>query len=282
MTQHATPAHLRADKHQTGARHSGGTAMAAGGEHVHADPPGRAWLRVALWLSLCVVALWVLLGGKSDLYIAPNVRWTVWLAVIASIVLALADGAAALERGVVPAFTWMSGGRLRPDLALLFLPCALGILVPPLTLGASSILAHDVVIAYVHAPSMAPDHVVGAIAPPNEVHTASILQLQYQAAHNQLVAGSTIQVTGFALHRSDLPAGTWLLVRFVTPHCMAEAQPVGLLIRTGPGGSAPTDNTWVTVAGPITAATINGDGVAVVQPATLQAIATPPDPYLID
>ncbi len=268
--------------HPTSPTHQTITGPASGIEHSHADPPGRAWLRVALWLSLCVVALWVLLGGKTDLYIAPNVRWTVWLAVIVSFVLALADGAAALERGIVPALAWLPGGRFRPDLALLFLPCALGILVPPLTLGASSILAHEVVITYVHAPAPAPNLPNGTNMPPGRVQIASILQLQYQTAHNQLATGSTVQVTGFALHRSDLPTGTWLLIRFVTPHCMAEAQPLGLLIRAGPGESAPRDNAWVTVVGPVTAATMNGASIAVLQPATWEAIATPPDPYLID
>lgn len=264
------------------------------------EASGRVWLRIALWLSLSALALWIVLGGHSDLYVAANVRWTLWLAIVASLAIAALDGAPLwwplIMRWRMPPTRSLSsqGGhalavpylgtplrniasslRARPDLALLFVPVALGIAMPPAVLGAGSILAHDGVVALVGAP--APGTASGAIG------DATVLQLQYRAQRDALISGTAARITGFVLDQPGLPQGTWLLVRFATPHCVAEAQPVGLVVRPGAGMAirAPPNNAWVTVSGQLVAGTVAGKSVAVLEATQIKRITTPPDPYLI-
>jgi uncharacterized repeat protein (TIGR03943 family) len=222
------------------------------------------------------LALWVLCSGHSALYIAPNIRWTLWLAIIASLGIAALDGAAAWERGerLKLAIPWK---QVTPGAILLFAPFAAGIAISPATLGAGSILAHDGVIALIGPPQPASSEAIRGTG------ESTLVQLQYRAQRGALVTGETVSVRGFAFSRPGLPPGSWLLVRFVTPHCVAEAQPVGLLIRPGQGSTirAPPDNAWVSVSGSLAAASVDSKTSAVLDMTTLTKIAIPPDPYLV-
>lgn len=245
--------------------------------HTHAhdftDVPvddGRAWLRVALWLSLCLLAVSILAGGHSNLYIAPNIRWTIWLALVASLAIATLDGYTAWQRGDRLRVQWPGEWHGCANIVR-FAPLAIGVLVPPALLGAGSLAAHDAAIALVGAPHAADSAV--ATAPT----TLNLLQLQGRGEAGSLVSGEMLQVTGFAYHQSGLPAGTWLLTRFVTPHCVAEAQPIALLVR----GTGPPDNAWVTISGALSGANVNGHTVALLVDQRLVRIAIPLDPYLI-
>ncbi len=247
-------------------------------DHAHQHPPtGRAWLRVSLWLSLSLLALWVLLHGQTTRYIAPNVAWTLWLAVLVALTLAALDGYSAWARGDLPLPAWERlrrfdiGGWRNLGYAIAFLPFITGIVVAPSVLGAGSILANAGVVTLLPAP------VQGDATPPN-VAALSLLQLQDRLRAGAPLASAT--VVGFAFHQPGLPGGEWLLTRFITPHCVAEAQPIALVVRAA-SGRAPPDNTWLRLTGPLTAGVVNGRSVAILVPTTQATIAAPRDPYLI-
>jgi uncharacterized repeat protein (TIGR03943 family) len=256
--------------------------------HTHAQPhehapvapnAGRGWLRLALWLSLSALALWVLLHGQTNRYIAPNVAWTLWLAIIVSLALAGVEGyglwhrSERLGQALHRLRRWQRGDWRSATYAIPFLPFVLGIVVAPAVLGADSILANDGVVTMVPAPSQLAVHTPFPI-------TMSLLQLQDELRTGAPFLGDVVKVTGFALHQRGLPANEWLLTRFITPHCVAEAQPIALLVRM-PTGRAPPNNTWVTLTGPLAAGTLNGHAVALLAPQAVQRIGTPRDPYLI-
>ena len=234
---------------------------------------------MALWLSLSALALWVLLRGQANRYIAPNVAWTLWLAILVAGMLAALDGYTAWARGDLPLPAWARlrrgdiGGWRNLAYGIAFLPFVTGILVAPSVLGAGSILANDGVVTLLAAP-------VGVSAAPAGPLALSLLQLQDRLRAGAPLAGATVGVVGFAFHQPGLPGDEWLLTRFITPHCVAEAQPIALVVRVT-GGRAPPDNTWLRLSGTLTTGVVNGHTVAILVPTAQAAIATPRDPYLI-
>lgn len=248
-------------------------------EHAQAHPAGRAWLRVALWVSLSLVALWVLLHGQANRYIAPNVAWTLWLAIIVALTLAALDGYTAWARGDFPLAAFARLRQVAPSdwrslaYGVVFLPCITGLLIAPSVLGAQSILANDGVVTLVPAPAQgsSASHAVGDI---------SLLQLQDRVRAGVPMLGLSAQVVGFVFHQPGLPKGEWLLTRFITPHCVAEAQPIALVVQGG-AERAPPDNTWVRLTGVLSSGVVNGHSVAILTPTTEATITTPHDPYLI-
>lgn len=271
------------------------TATVAHVGHEHDTPAGRPWLRAGVWSSLGLLALWVLIGGHSDLYIAANVRWTLWLAAAASIALGGIDGYGAWRRGdhprAIPArLRRMAWQRWQTtSYGVLFAPLMIGLLVPPFVLGAGSILAHDGVVTLIAAPQepstqATPAQQAGAPAAAAEM---SLLQLQDRVRAGAPLAGAPLTLVGFVYHQPGLPAGDVLLTRFITPHCVAEAQPLALVMRqpadVAPGQSLrlPHDNDWVRVTGTLAGGTARGQSVAMLTVNALTPLATPLDPYLI-
>jgi uncharacterized repeat protein (TIGR03943 family) len=256
--------------------------------HEHLSPPGRPWLRAGVWLSLSLLALWVLIGGHSDLYIAPNVRWTLWLASAAGVVIAAIDGYVAWRRGDRPRNLWqrvqrcLPGRRQRLAYGFLFAPFVVGLFVPPLVLGAGSILSHDGVVTLIPAPRSVSTGIAGPSSAPLAI---DLLQLQDRMRAGASLQGSPLAIEGFVYHQPGLPPQEALLARFITPHCVAEAQPVALVLRL-PDGSPqhphlPANNTWVHVIGTLSAGTANGQAASVLDIRSLTTIAIPLDPYLV-
>ena len=254
-------------------------------QHSHAHAPevathGRAWLRVGMWVSLSLLALWVLLHGQTDRYIAPNVCWTLWLAIVVALALAAIECYIAWLRGEkLPSALdrlrhGQIGGWRGASYGILFIPFVAGILVVPSVLGADSILANDGVVTLLAAPLQSDATQAITLA------SVNLLQLQDRLRTGAPLVGDTVRLTGFVYHQHGLPIDEWLLTRFITPHCVAEAQPIALLVQL-PTGRAPPNNTWVTLTGILAATTLKGHAVALLTPKTLQTIATPPDPYLI-
>jgi uncharacterized repeat protein (TIGR03943 family) len=241
-------------------------------------PVSRAWVRVAAWLSLCAVALWILLRGQSDLYMAANVRWTLWLAVPASLGIAALDGYAAWQRGEHPIMLrrWLAGWRQRrreASYALIFLPMVVGIAIPPAIFGTQSVLDNSSAITMLAPPALAR---TATVAP----RMLSLLQLQDHLQAGDLPAGSIVRVSGFAVHLDDLPPHIWLLVRFITPHCVAEAHPLAVLVQQVGGKTIPND-TWVTVTGALHSGAANGQSAAIIVDPQIVHIPMPLDPYLV-
>lgn len=247
----------------------------------HAAPSsGRAWLRVGMWASLSLLALWVLLRGQTDRYIAPNVRWTLWLAILFALALAMVEGYTAWWRGerLPPALARLRrgaiGGWRGASYGIVFIPFFAGVCITPSLLGADSILANDGVVTMLAAPAQASGNV------PLTLVSLNLLQLQDRLRGGAPLLGDSVKLTGFVYHQPNLPANEWLLTRFITPHCVAEAQPIALLVRAA-SGRAPPNNTWVTLVGTLGASTLKGHAVALLVPQAVQLIAVPLDPYLI-
>lgn len=252
-------------------------------EHCHHPvATHRAWLRAAVWASLSFLGLWVLLAGHTDLYIAPNIDWTLELAVPVALSMTIIDGYSAWQNAVtikhLPALLKDIPHASLAELfqGILFLPFLLGCSIGPSVLNARSLANNDSVISYVAAPSQM--QIASASVQPQQFN---LLQLRDHMSNHLVPVDTQIATTGFIYNLQNLPNGDVLLVRFITLHCMAEAQPIAIVMHVSSTMHIPANNTWVHVTGRITAGSAQGQSVAVMNITTLQMIAQPRDPYLI-
>jgi putative membrane protein len=91
--------------------------------------------------------------------------------------------------------------------------------------------------------------------------------------------GKPVRISGIVVHNSaSVPAGYIMVVRYFVTCCIADARPVGLIVRDTSRGAL-QDNQWVTVNGAMASANYQGQKVAVVQPSSLQQTKSA-DPYI--
>jgi putative membrane protein len=78
--------------------------------------------------------------------------------------------------------------------------------------------------------------------------------------------GKPIVVSGIAVHNSaSVPPGYIMVIRYLVTCCIADARPVGVVVKDISHGSI-KDNQWVTVTGKMGAASYQGQQIAVVLP----------------
>jgi len=82
-------------------------------------------------------------------------------------------------------------------------------------------------------------------------------------------AGKPVILTGIVLHNpSAMPNGYFMVMRYQITCCIADARPIGLIVRDTSNGAL-KDNQWVKVTGTMGATSYQGQRVAVVEPKQL-------------
>jgi uncharacterized repeat protein (TIGR03943 family) len=88
-----------------------------------------------------------------------------------------------------------------------------------------------------------------------------------------------VQVTGIVIHNvASVPPDYIMVIRYFVTCCIADARPVGLIVRDTSNGRL-QDNQWVTVKGVMARDHYEGQDLAVVQPRVL-AITKAGNPYI--
>jgi uncharacterized repeat protein (TIGR03943 family) len=91
--------------------------------------------------------------------------------------------------------------------------------------------------------------------------------------------GKPVILSGLVLHDSaSMPPGYIMVMRYQVTCCIADARPVGLIVKDTSNGSL-KDNQWVRVDGVMGQTKYQGDAIAIVQPKTLKVIKAG-DPYM--
>ena len=169
---------------------------------------------------------------------------------------------------------WVSdscaGAAARPRLwkcALLSVPLLLAAIFPPRSLASFSAIQRGPQIAGLTA-------VHGAITVRRvslTVDTGSFTLQDWAGAlssdpNPNDYLGKTINLTGMVLHDpASVPPGFIMVLRYQITCCIADARPVGLIVRDISLGAL-KDDQWVTVHGTMAAASYQGQKVAVVSP----------------
>lgn len=91
--------------------------------------------------------------------------------------------------------------------------------------------------------------------------------------------GKPIRLTGIVVHNTSMePPGYLMVLRYQVTCCIADARPVGLMVRDVSHGKV-RDNQWVTVIGKMGETSFQGQSLAVVMPKQILP-AKAGDPYM--
>jgi uncharacterized repeat protein (TIGR03943 family) len=221
-------------------------------------------LRGALLLALAGLILKLLLTGQMALYMSPAL-----------------DPLSGLTAGVLALFgaveLWSargaSAGSVQSDDLLTYVPLVVllgvGLLATPRALDSSALggmQAARAVVAYSAA---------GVAQPP----AAPILDVpdlfRYLRTAGESGVGQPVRLVGMAVPDASLAPNQFVLLRYTIVHCVADAQPIGLLIE---GSEAPPSNGgWVMVDGVLGASPAH---LVSVQARRIAPTDEPAEPYL--
>lgn len=216
-----------------------------------------------------------LLGGSLFFYINQRFAWLTLLAVVGAAVLAASyyarpDQDSAHEEHTHATLGWIG-------LLLVALPVLLGLTIPPKPLGASAMDNRDVqvgTLTSVQAPENA-----ALLTPPEERNIVDWLKAFKLADSAERFDGQEAQVLGFVYRDDRFEADTFMVSRFIVSCCVADASPVGLIVRWPEAPSLDEDQ-WVNVRGRFEVGEFDGTVMPILVADDIAPTDAPEHPYL--
>jgi uncharacterized repeat protein (TIGR03943 family) len=233
-------------------------------------------VKAGLLLGWAALIAKLLLTGQMAKYMAPALDP---LTALAALVLAamgiveLLGGSHEEHRDHAPA----DATEQTLTIALVILPLALGFLVAPRALGASALgdRVTDLILAYAPGSARDLDAAPPATRPIDD--TADLLAYLRQAGANGI--NQRVRATGLAAFGTDLAAGELALLRYSIAHCVADAQPLALLV-VAPTNTAVAADQWIEVEGVLAAREKDGRQLVTIAAERIRPIPEPQNPYL--
>jgi putative membrane protein len=246
----------------------------------------KALLMLALSLYLGVT----ILSGRLYFYIGPR---TAWIAVL-SVGLLLLPAAAYLVR--LRAATDHEHHTSAWTLLLVALPLALGLLVPPRPLGASSIATRG----FANDAALSSDAGAGSASISAEQRNVlDWVRAIHANSDPHALDGQPVDVVGFVYRDAQFGDNQFMVARLTVVCCVADAAAIGLVVQSpsagqlaassrahgGAEGVVPsaaqlTPDSWVQVKGQFTAGSLDGRPTPVVAASEIVPIEPPQQPYL--
>ncbi len=257
------------------------------------------WRGIVLSLIGIVAIVWLAVTGQLGLYIHPRYyEFTVVMAVLGGVMVLAAfafvpgaapdadghdhgDGHDHADGHDHSASARSARGVLWTALtALVVVGAVVALLVvPPSTLTTATVDQRDLNnAAAVSDAADSPQLTGGDTADFTVKDWASILR---QGAGEEYFAGKAATLTGFVTPDPADPENVFYVARFVVTCCAVDAQPVGVPVYL-PGWEAehPVDS-WVTVSGGFATNPSTSSAQAIVlEPASVQAVDQPAEPYV--
>lgn len=165
-------------------------------------------------------------------------------------------------------------------LLIVLLPLLLGWLVPPRPLGATAVSNREINFGTDPIKSIAApggNEAMGIIA--GERNILDWLGEFQRSGDPAALAGQTANVIGFVYRDERFGADEFMVARFTVSCCVADAAPVGLIVRWPDGATLPTDQ-WVEVRGRFEVGVFNGRSMPILVAETITKTKQPPQPYL--
>jgi uncharacterized repeat protein (TIGR03943 family) len=231
-------------------------------------PAASVWsvrrLAVAAVLLAWAVVFWFLLvTGRTSLYLSPR---TAWVVPTGAILLTLAAAGRLLtartDRPEPVGSAW--------GLGLVVVPAVLILAVPPAALGSFAASRRSLAAGAIGGPT---DVAVG-----DQVTLASVAAATWSDQARRALAdraGSRVTFEGIVTRREGQPADEFVLTRFIVSCCVADALSVQVRVVGAPPGRFDQDQ-WVRVIGtfyPVGRETV-------VDASSIERIPRPDDPYL--
>jgi uncharacterized repeat protein (TIGR03943 family) len=166
------------------------------------------------------------------------------------------------------------------SLGVVAVPLLAGLLVSPRALSAADLgdaSASRLVVAFASGPS-SPTPVPSPPAPRQPITDVGDL-MGYLREAGEAGVGEHVRALGIVAHSADLPSNEFVLVRYAIVHCVADAQPVGLLI-IAPDERALTSDQWVEVDGTLSSEPRSTDHVVAIRASQIIPAEEPREPYI--
>lgn len=233
--------------------------------------------RGALLLATAVMIVKLLVTGQLHYYLTPSFDWLSVLTALALAVLGAAElrGANGTDRAVeLDALV---------TLGLLAVPVVVGFTLTPHALGIAGLGGAPVsrlAVAYPDVPDASASSASRTTAAPPGKPIADVADaLSYIRSAGQAGVGQHIHARGLLARSQDLPANEFVLVRYTIVHCVADAQPIGLLVQFD--GALPPEDHWVEVDGTLASESVADVPRIAIQAQQLLSSSEPTDPYIV-
>jgi putative membrane protein len=238
----------------------------------------RFGLTTGRWRGLILFAwtasLALLLGfGRYSLFIRP----ALWPLILCNVIILMLFLIAMFVRPIhggarrISAASWVRGGMLL--LPLLYMG---GMLTGAAASGLNSFALQKRSLGLGWASdALAPAADDGSTA----IDTRQAISLGYITRHLHGLSGSRVITEGRVSFDDTLPAGQFVIYRFVVVCCAADAIPVQIVIKS-PRPIAFKSDDWIRVAGTVRTGMQDGKTVPVIEADQIDPIAAPDDPYL--
>jgi len=182
-------------------------------------------------------------------------------------------------------------------LGLVALPLVAGLLLAPRALGTDGLGGTPVsrlVLAFDPAPGASSSVASDSAGPPVAASASGSPAapgprqpigdvgdlLSYLRLAGEGGVGQPVRARGLVAHSDDLPSNEFVLVRYAIVHCVADAQPLGLLVvAPSDTGGLPT-NQWVEVTGTLASEPRDGDHLVGIRAAQIVSSQEPSEPYI--
>jgi uncharacterized repeat protein (TIGR03943 family) len=233
---------------------------------------GRA-VRGTLLLGLAAMIGVLLASGRMSMYMSPAMDL---LSALTGALLGLL-GAVELFGPAhdVPQHAHVRGPDALLTYVLVGLPVALGLFYVPRALDAAA-LGGQAPSSYVLAfSSTRPDAAQSTREPLPDIQSL----FRFLRTAGEAGVGQPVQVLGMVAGDSSLADGEFVLLRYAVVHCVADAQPVGLLVLASEA-SRPPRASWVVVDGTLESSPRSGTHLVSVRATHIQPAEEPTSPYL--
>ena len=160
---------------------------------------------------------------------------------------------------------------------LVLLPVGLGLLTAPRALDPNALGGQDaarVVVAYSTTPGS------GTVGPPLQPIRDVADLFRYLRTAGESGVGQPVHLVGMVARGDSLSTDEFVLLRYSIVHCVADAQPLGLLVQMGDVGDRSSTATWVEIDGTLASTERGGAHLVSVIASRVAATSEPPDPYL--
>jgi putative membrane protein len=233
-------------------------------------------VRAALLLGTAALIGKLLVSGQLALYMSPAMHPLTALAGAAVAALGLAELWRARAKP-----TGRSHGTVDQLLtaAVVALPLVAGLALAPKALDSSALGGGDAArLALAWGGRGGP--VAGAMpAPPTEPVDDFPALLRYLRQAGEGGVGQPVRALGIVARSPSLAANEFVLLRYAMVHCVADAQPVALVVTAPADGGWATDQ-WVEIDGTLGALEHDGERLVSIAAARITPADEPSEPYL--
>jgi len=237
---------------------------------------GLGLVAIAAW-GILIIKLW--LSGQLYVLIHPNY---IPFTVIAGFLLLAIGGFKAWELSKIPKskYSQQQHTNLFPSRlsgGLLLASAILGLVITPKPF-ASDVAIHRGVGDNLGAIRSVPQS-FRASNRPEERSLIEWVRTLNVYPEPDAYTGQKVKLQGFAVHPQELSEQVMLISRFIIICCAADVYPVSLPVKLSQNRSSYPADQWFEIAGTMITETINSKRQLTIQPVSIEAIATPKNPY---